>query len=191
MIFFFCFSQTKGAQCDKCYPERQKRMNFQQGFSCHCYVVPFSQIWVRASRFWRLQLVSKDTGLSPWHIQLQIRWMLPARGTLYFIADYCQFKSGYWIILQRMLSASQMQKTTRIHVAWQLCRVADSPKTCKCAGLRWTREHLCYVPAVICNARSWPSECYSGKPPVLFWSLRPVWLTLVILDRTGWIQRKH
>lgn len=168
-------------------------MNFQQGFSCCCYVVPFSQLWVRVSRYWRLQLLSKDTGLSPWHIPLQVWWMLPSSGTLYFIADYCQFKGGYWIILQRILSASQIQKKTCTHVAWQLCRVTGSPTTCKCAGLRGIWEHLCYVPAGTCNASSWPSDWMlqwetSG---VILFSVRPVWLLSAILDRTGWIQRKH
>lgn len=74
----------KGAQCDKNHPERQQEMNFQQGFSCRFYIVPFSQLWVRASRYWRLQLLSRDTGHPTWHIPLQVRWMLPSRGTLVF-----------------------------------------------------------------------------------------------------------
>jgi len=63
--FFFCLSEMKGVQCDKNYPEGQKALNFQQAFSCCCCAVIFYQLWVRASTCWRLQLFSKDAGLSP------------------------------------------------------------------------------------------------------------------------------
>lgn len=110
------------SQCDKSYPERQKGVNFQQGFSCHCYVVPFSQLWLRASGYWRLQLLGKDTGLSLWHIPLQVWWTSSPRGTLYFVADCHQFKGGCWIILQRICSSSKLQKASMWH-----CNCAEWP----------------------------------------------------------------
>lgn len=170
--FFFAFPRWKEHSVIKKYPERLKGTHFQQGFSCCCYVVPFSQQWIRASRYWRLQLLSKHTGLSVWHVPLQLWWMSPSRATLCFTADYHQFQGGYWIILQRILSASQIQKKTHTHVSCQLCRMTDSPATCKCAGLDepgsiFAVSRLVYAMPVAASL----AECYSGKPLVSIYFL--------------------